>query len=143
MHTASRALREEHGIAGGLGNARHAGMRDFAQVKTRRGGETQFKRHRTQKIAVRVGVLLHHAFVRQAFQHAMHRGPLQAGARGKVEQARTGAVVRGNFAQQQQRAFYTLGAGQAAGFVVGFSGHGSHGVLGQSELCEIFWSPRL
>ena len=49
---------------------------------------------------MRIGILLHHAFVSQAFQHAVHGGALQVGARGKVQQARARAVVRGNFAQQ-------------------------------------------
>ena len=74
---------------------------------------------------MRISVLLHHAFMRQAFQHAMHGGPLQAGARGEIEQTRPRAIVGGDFAQQQQRTFYTLSAGEPARFVGRFSGHGS------------------
>ena len=63
---------------------------------------------------MRVGILLHHVLEREALQHAMHGRALQPGAAGEIEQARAGAVVRGDFAHQQQRAFYALGAGKAA-----------------------------
>ncbi len=74
---------------------------------------------------MRVGVLLYHALEREALQHAMHRRALQPGARGEIEQPGTGAVVRGDLAQQQQGALYTLSAGQARGLVLRiFSDHG-------------------
>ena len=62
---------------------------------------------------MRVRVLLHHVLEREALQHAVHGRALQAGAAGEIEQARPAAVVRGDLAQQQQRALYALGAGQA------------------------------
>ena len=75
------ALGEKHGVSGRFGDAGERRVADLAQIETRSGGQSQLEYHRTEIVAVRVGVLMHHAFRDQTLQHAVHRGALQPGAR--------------------------------------------------------------
>ena len=99
-------------------------MAHLAQVEARGRCQSQLEHHGAQVIARGIAVLLHHVFGREALQHAMHGRALQAGAGGEIEQAGTATVVRGDFAQQQQRALYALGPGKSG--IVGKLGFAWH-----------------
>jgi hypothetical protein len=94
-------------------------MADFAQAESGRGGEPQLEHHRPEVIAMRIGILLNHVFERQALEHAMDGRALESGAAREVEQARSGTVMRGDFAHEQQCAFDALSAGEAGRVVFG------------------------
>jgi hypothetical protein len=109
----------------------------LAQIEARRRGEPQLEHHRAEEIAVRIGVLLHHALGRQTLQHAVHRRTLQAGAGGEIEQARTAAVVGGDLAQQRQRTLDALRAGEAGtGRGFDLARHGEVRIVNEPRLCH-------